>query len=650
MEAKEGADERFVKELKRIIEEHIDDHEFTVEDICREVALSRSQLYRRIKAATGLSLSLFVRKLRLQKGSELLENTPLTIAEVSYRCGISSPQNFTRYFTAEFGCTPSEYRKRKRAQSEESLEQVPEKIPTDPAPQDTVDLPTPSPIATSRKILPGQVVLLLAITIVLITGLIAFFWQPEKKPKADGNEQVVSVAVIPFKNYSDVSDDFLGNGVVEDVLTHLTKFKNLRVISRTSSERYRDSEKSIPQIGEELGAQYVLEGSIRQADGKIRVTAQLIEAALDSHVWARNYDRPTGNVMDIQGEIALDIARSLDQEIKPAVEESITSLPTENAEAYQALLRGRHLLRTRQKDAMESSIEEFDRALALDPYFSEAYAGKAAAYYLLRDVYFEQVRAAQYLKLAEENARLAIGEDNGNAQAFAYLGLIYQAQYNWAAAASTFEIALALNPSDALINYWYGNVFRIMGKDEEALKYHAIANEQDPLYPVINAGYTYTCALTGRHQLAEQLLDEWQPVFERSFLHEMVRGYNLLLQEKYEQALPYLDRSLDYNPDFAVTRIGKIYCLGKLGRRSEVDAYIDTLQASQPNDQLRAVLAWLSIGEEEKAVESLRQAADMGRIDTDILQDPRYEPIIRHPIVLQVLREYRLYQYLPTIQ
>ena len=653
MEANKGADEHLVKDLKRIVEENIDDHEFSLEDLSRLAGLSRSQLYRRIKLSSGISLSLFIRKVRLQKAKLLLDNTTQTITEVSYKCGISSPQNFTKYFAAEFGLSPSEYRKLKQAQPEDQPAKDTEIVSVVPshAPPEITSVPeSTQTVAASPKILNKQTLILITLAMVLVLGAIAAYWKTRDTLPPNNNGETISVAVIPFKNYSSVKDDFLGEGVVEDVLTHLTMFRNIRVISRTSSEQYRDTEKSIPQIGKELSAQYVLEGSIRQSDGKIRITTQLIETATDSHIWARNYDRSKGDIMDIQSEIALDIARTLNKEINPDVEKAISALPTENEEAYKALLRGRYLLSTREKEALESSIIEFDRALALDPYFSDAYSGKAAAYYLLRDSYFEQSNAKYYLQQAEENAKLAISEDQSNAQAFAYLGHVYIAQYNWEAAASTLEIALNLNPSDAQINYWYGNVFRGMLKVDEALKYHTIAYELDPLYPVIHAGYSYTCALSGRHAKAEKLLNDWSSVFERSFLHELTKGVNLILQEKYAEAIPYLEQSVSINPNFETAKINRIYCLGKLGKRSEVESYINAITTDNPSDNVRAVLACLSIGDEEKAVDFLKKAADLGRIDTDILLDPRYEPILNHPTVLQVLREYGLYQYLPGLQ
>ena len=227
---------------------------------------------------------------------------------------------------------------------------------------------------------------------------------------------------------------------------------------------------------------------------------------------------------------------------------------------------------------------------------------------------------------------------------------MYEAQYNWEEALTVFEIALNLNPSDALINYWYGNLFRATGKLDEALNYQRIANELDPLYPVIHAGYSYTCALAGRYALAENLLDQGSLLFKNSFLHETTRGYMHLWQGDYKTAIEELDRSLSYNPNFGTTIIGKVYCQGKSGQRSAVEEYLTTLDTNQPNDCLRASEAYFSLGETEKGIELLRQAADQGRIDTDILVDNRYKHVLYHPEVLQILREFGLYQYLPIQQ
>ena len=651
MRIKERAEEQFLENLKLIIQENIDDPEFTMEWLSHKAGLSRSQLYRKVKIASGLSISIFVRKVRLEEAQKLLKDTSISISEISYKCGIASPQNFTKYFTSEFGCTPSEYRKSQLPFNAESIDQeeVTPKLQQGFEQKTESLIPTVKQFPDYLRFVTRQVLLWASLGLLLIFGMYNVLNLPEKEGEPLVNTRATSIAVLPFKNLSNLNEDFLADGVVEDVLTHLTKFQDLRVISRTSSEQYRDTDKSIPQIGKELGVEYILEGSIRHFDEKIRVTTQLIEASSDRHVWAKNYDRSRADMMNLQSEIALDIARSLDQEVEPAIVEAISRPPTDNAQAYQLVQRGRFLLRSREKEAMEVSITEFDQALAIDSSFSDAYVGKAAAYYLLRDVYFEQSTADRYLREAEENAQLAISHNRSNAQAFAYLGLVYQAQYNWAAAASTLKVALSLNPSDALINYWYGNVFRAMGKVEKALKYQAIANELDPLYPVINAGYIYTCALTGRHELAKKLLDEWQPIFGQSFLHETVRGYNLLLQGKYEQAIPHLEKSLSYNSNFRLTKNGKIYCLGKMGKTSEVEAYINEEAENGSYDYRRTAMAFLSIGQEAKAIEMIRKAADKRHIDTDILIDPRYAPVLEHPTVRQVLREFGLYRYLPDV-
>ena len=374
--------------------------------------------------------------MRLQQAQTLLNTTNLTIAEVAYQCGISSPQNFTKYFTAAFGVNPSDFRKQQKLHSEVPDVDSPsvDALSVDTSSVDTLQAkeeiqkikhsappsakyPVSQPPGAAEKItsdiprktlhknagLRARWILVTLIICGFVVGSIAyaslFRQQAPATPSPSPYTDAPSIAVIPFKNYHTADGDFFSEGVVEDVLTHLAKFQNLRVISRTSTERYRNTEKSIQQIASELGVSYVLEGSIRQSDGKIRITAQLIEAAVDRHVWAKNYDRTKENVMEIQSEVALDIARALNQEISPQVQQTIKELPTQNAEAYQALLRGRHLLRTREKVALEASIQEFNKALRLDPHFSHAYAGKAAAYYLLRDSYYN-AETAGYLRVS----------------------------------------------------------------------------------------------------------------------------------------------------------------------------------------------------------------------------------------------------------
>jgi adenylate cyclase len=645
MSIKEGFEDKFLVELQAIIEQHIDETDFTIDHLCREVGLSRSQLHRKIKTACGLSTSLFIRRVRLGKAQGLLESTHLNISEIAFKTGFSSPSSFSRHFVKNFGKSPSDYRKQHQKKTKSHSRNMAESPLSAPS-----DLAKTIQAGTAQR--QRHIYFFIAVAMFVVAGLLLGYYFTERSdvvlPSADVEN--ASIAVLPFKKYSPEKDAFFAEGVVEDILAHLTKFEDIRVISRTSSDLYRNSDKTLREIAKELGVAYILEGSIRENKDKIRITAQLISAKTDKHIWAKNYDRPKADALQIQSEVALKIARALGQEISQEAREKIQRLPTKNEEAYKALLQGRRLLRKRIKAEIEESIRYFDLALELDPDFSEAYSGKANAYQLLTNIYYKNHDADAFLALAEKNALLAIKANTNNAQAYAILGNIYREQYRWKEALTTYEIALELDPNDAQINYWNALLLRSLGKLDQSLTYHQIANNLDPLHPVISAGYLYTSSLAGQYDLTEKMLEEAMQIFKNSFLHVYVEGFNLMAQERYAEAIPLFDRSLSLNPQFRPVATAKAYCQGKLGEKEAALAFLARQDTSEVVGCFSSAVVSMGLNKSGQAVTLLKKGADMGRIPGDILVDPLLQPLLFDPTIQSILRDYGLHQFLISMQ
>lgn len=638
-------EDEFIKQLEAIIDKNLENPDFSIEQLCREIGLSRTHLHRKIKAATQLSTSHFIRKIRLQRARKLLERSDYNISEIAYRTGNKSPQNFSKYFIREFGLSPSAYRRQfKQAEKESPVTERADDVAVDRSPQ------APLPKSGNSTDRWQQKVFLYGVigALLLVAGLFIFRTALFRSPSAGiaaGDASLPSIAVIPFENYGQEPDDFFCEGVVEDILTYLAQFKGLKVISRTSAAKYKNSDKTIRQIAAELRVSYILEGSVRQDSSEVRITAQLIRAADDKHIWARRFDRPKKNVMEIQAEVARAIASSLNQHISPGIQQKLERVPTGNLEAYNSLLRGRYLQRSRTKDDLYRSIEQFDAALQLDSCFSEAYAGKAAAYHLLTNLRYVPGQEEYYQDLAEQNALEAIRFDKSSGLAYGILGIIYTQQYRWEEAMSAFAIALDLSPNDAIINYWYGLSLRSTGDLDRALQYQKIASELDPLYPVIQAGYIYTCLLAGKFDLADQLIAQNEPVMGESFLYYTVVTNSRMRQGDYRGAVESAEKALRLNPEFKPTESDKIYSLGRLGREQQVLEYIVALDTTQALDCLRAAKAWKGLGDSDKSLQFLSRAAALGIINDDLLVEPIYADLRSHPAFLAILEQYGLSRF-----
>jgi TolB-like protein len=298
-------------------------------------------------------------------------------------------------------------------------------------------------------------------------------------------DQRQSVAVLPFVNMSDdESNEYFSDGISEELLNVLVRIESLRVPSRTSSFTFKGSDKKLLEIGRELGVEHILEGSVRKAGNRIRVTAQLVEVGTDTHLWSETYTRDLDDIFAVQDEIAQSIVRALQHELSNRGQQDLTRHSTSNVEAYNLFLRGRYLWQQRTTPMLLAAIEPLREAVALDPQFVDAWNGLTNTYVAIPE--YEAGPAEEYIPLAMEATRtaLAIGPDSAHALAnMAYLKAT--SEYDWDGANALFERALVIEPNNALFHQWYGSVLNIQDKLDQALEHLAIARSLDPMSMII---------------------------------------------------------------------------------------------------------------------------------------------------------------------
>lgn len=630
-------EEAFIDKIQNIIRENLDNRSFSTEFLCDELHMSRSQLHRRVKQHTGLSTSLFIRRIRLERGKELLETTDYNVSEIAYLTGIDSPQNFSKYFAEEYGVTPSVYRKTRENDLKVAV---------------TGDEPSPVPLIDVGKIenrrRPDLKKYLyfsfFAVTLLLSLLLIFTPEDPEQETEKDHHTLPQpfenSIAVLPFVNFGSETTPFFMDGIVEDILTNLAYFQNLKVISRTSSMTYKNTTKGIKEIAEELKVAYLLEGSVRQIDDEVKITAQLIRATDDYHVWAKNYTRKLKDVFQLQSEISLDIAEALNQRITEQVSQMITPKSSQDFKAYNEFLVGRDLLMSRTEESIRESIRRFDYALTIDPDFTKAMASKASAYQLLANMKYKDRQENN--AIAQELALNTIELDPTNGLAYATLGSIYRDQHQWKQAEAAYEIALKYNPNDAVANYWYSLLLREIGQMSRAVEFSFRATELDPLHPVIHAGHIVNCAFAGNRKLADQSIKDGRLRFESAFVyHWALAKYRDYLQD-YEGALRMYDKVIEMNPDIPTVWRSRAFCLGRLGYQEEVMTYINAHMRDVPEDYLDRALAYCGLKDVTNSILCLQTAAKAGWIPTDLKVDNRYDILRDHPEFLKILYDFGL--------
>jgi TolB-like protein/DNA-binding winged helix-turn-helix (wHTH) protein/Tfp pilus assembly protein PilF len=339
--------------------------------------------------------------------------------------------------------------------------------------------PVPSRVRVSG---PSRLVLLAATGALAVAVVIALLYLRVARP-AQPLSSKMTLAVLPFENLSSEADqDFFSDGFTEEMIAELGKLdpQRLGVIARTTTRLYKDSRKNIGQIRQELGVDYVLEGSIRRAANRVRITAQLIQTADMTHLWAESYDRDVSDVLAIQSEVAMKIARSLTL----ALRRPDANAPggATSSSAYDLYLRGRSFRDQATEESTRKAIEYFQRAIAVDPRYARAHAGLADAYWLLGAPGWEVEQPMAVLQKAQASAERALAIDAQLAEAHAVMAMI-RLSYRWDREASEREIleAIRVNPSYAQAHQYYSTVLTTMGRFDEAIAEAKRALDLDPL-------------------------------------------------------------------------------------------------------------------------------------------------------------------------
>jgi serine/threonine protein kinase/Tfp pilus assembly protein PilF len=291
-----------------------------------------------------------------------------------------------------------------------------------------------------------------------------------------------SVAVLPFADISLNKDQgYFCEGMTDDIITKLTKIRDLKVISRTSVMRYKNTDKDIKEIGEDLGVATVLEGSVQKADNFIRVNVQLINVEDGFHLWAETYDRELKNVFEIQSDIAANIAGALKETLSPKEKISLEKRPTEDIEAYNIYLKGRYFWNMRTPEGFQKGLMYFQKAIEKDPGFALAYVGIADCFNLFG--YYAFMSPKESFPKARAMALKALELDDGLAEAHASLGWTFVCyDWDWPAAESEFKQAIQLDPGYSLAHAWYAAYLGIMGRHDESIRECRRAQELDPVY------------------------------------------------------------------------------------------------------------------------------------------------------------------------
>ncbi len=479
------ADSQFLAELYDVIAKNLANEQFGVTELAEAMNMSRSNLLRKVKKSTNLPVNQLIREARLKKAMELLQNSASNVSEVSHLVGFNSTSYFIKCFREYYGYPPGEAGK-----------------------HSTTEVPQPKPART----LNWKKLVWIAVAALAATIIFQYFRQGSP-PTLER-----SIVVLPFKNESnDSTNVYLINGLMESTLSNLQKIENLRVLSRTSSEKYRNSNKSIPEMAHELDVNYFIEGSGQKIGDQILLNIQLINGPTDKHIWAKQYRRKSTDIFELQQEIAKDIAEEIEVVISPEVKQRIEKIPTKNLEAYDSFLKGIDLLKKGGDENLLAAIVQFQDAIKKDNSFASAYAFAGITCYYL-DLYKAE---KPHLNELGNYADKALLYDSKLSESLVAKGMYYLLRKEYAAALPHLEKGLEYNPNSTLLL---------------ALLADFYTNN------LPNTGKYLEYALKGL-RLDAGSIDS----VELSYVY--LRVGNALAQTGFiEESLKYIDKSLEYNP------------------------------------------------------------------------------------------------------
>ncbi len=488
---------------------------------------------------------------------------------------------------------------------------------------------------------------------VALWGVIATAWllfgSPGREPAAAAGglrageevraENRRSIAVLPFASVrSDEESRSFVSGIHDDILTQLSKIAGLKVISRTSVLQYEGTQKTIGEIGSELGVATVMEGGVQRSGDRVRVNVQLIDARTDQHLWAESYDQEltAANVFAIQSDIARQIARALEAALAPDVSARLAQRPTESLEAYDLYLRGRYLLDKTTKEAFEDAIELYERAIAADPAFALAYTGLADAYLSLAGRGF--LPTSEAVTKARAAAERAMALDEGLAEAHTSLARTLDLEGRWEDAQREYQRAIELNPGYALARIRYAGLLQDRSRTEEALAQFEIAAELDPRSRLIRANvafsrfYVRDYAGTVEEALA---LIELEPAYSYGYY---ILGVGQSFLGRNQEAIAAGTRAVELEPDDLYNLAMLAFVNARAGNR---ESAIDLAgQVEERGGSLKEVaLVYGALGEMNRAFEYLERAYESDPSDMSNLNvDPSADPLRADPRFLELLQ------------
>jgi TolB-like protein/DNA-binding winged helix-turn-helix (wHTH) protein/Flp pilus assembly protein TadD len=486
-------------------------------------------------------------------------------------------------------------------------------------------------VAPQRRLRPtGRVVMALGLVLGLGILSVLFFRSRGHAPTA-----IRSLAVLPLENLSgESSQNYFSDGMTDELITDLAQISALRVISRTSVMVYKGARKPLPQIARELHVDAVVEGTVLRAGDQVRITAQLIDASTDKHLWSHSYEGELRDTLALQDRVARAIAEEIKISLTPREQAALKSATVVNPQAYESYLKGRYFWSKRTAEGLKVALAYFNQAIEEDPNYAQAYSGLADTYALLGDWQYAAMTPKEAYPKAKAAALKAVTLDNALGEAHNSLAFLLDG-FDWDldSGGKEFRRAIELNPGYATGHHWYAWHLALLGRYDEAIAEMKKAESVDPLSLIINADLAELLVLAHSYDEAigqSRKTIEMDPNF--AMAHNQL-GQAYLQKHMFDQAIAELQKAVQLSggSPMCIANLARAYTLS--GKRSEAMKLLNDLKSSSTarNSHASEVAAiYASLGDKDEAMNWLEKGY-AERFNPGVLIRPAFDPLRSDP-------------------
>jgi TolB-like protein/Flp pilus assembly protein TadD len=441
--------------------------------------------------------------------------------------------------------------------------------------------------------------------------------------------------VLPLENLSgDASQNYFADGMTDELITDLAQISALRVISRTSVMVYKGARKPLPQIARELNVDAVVEGTVLRSGDQVRITAQLIEASTDKHLWSQSYEGELRDTLALQNRVASAIADQIRINLTPQEQAALKNVKVVNPEAYESYLKGRYFWNKRTPDGLKVALAYFKQAIEEDPKYAQAYSGLADTYALLGDWQYAVMTPKEAFPKAKAAAIKALELDSTLGEAHNSLAFVLDGfDWDFASAGNEFQRAIELNPGYATAHHWYAWHLSLLGRFDDAIAEMKKAQNLDPLSLIINADLAELLVLAHRYDESiaqSRKTIEMDPNFALAH-NQLAQAY--LQKHMYDEAVAELKKAVQLSGDSptCIANLARAYVAS--GKRSEAEKLLSDLKkrsnAAYSNAPEIAIV-YVSLGDTDQAMNWLEKGYEE-RFNPGVLLRPGFDPIRPDP-------------------